>query len=171
MPGALNAGNLKNSIGALPPIPDQSPQAAQSPLQMALPPPMPAPSYGETVTALRHFRAVIQKLKSLLTNPDLGSSDIKSLVIDGVTDLVADRMMTPGDAISELSDFPTRPFDQKTWVQQNLVQAMQARNAVLAHHAAAFGGVVNPVAPPNPDHHMTIMAGMMKRHYPKRGAV
>jgi hypothetical protein len=124
----------------------------------------PAPTHAQTVAALRHFSAIGKQLQSAMQDPDLGKTDIKNKIIDGVTALVADRIIPPTAAVTELSTFPERPYDQKIWVQQHLMQVMQARNAVLAHHAAAFAGGA-PQPTPSADDHMSDLQAMQQSHY------
>jgi hypothetical protein len=126
--------------------------------------PPPAPSHAETVATLRHLRAVTTELQSLLKDPALGRSDMKSAIIDGMTKLVAQRMLQPGDAVATLSSVPEKPFDQKKWGQQQLQQAVQAQGAVLAHHAAAFAGQ-GPMPTPSADTHMRDLSSMLNTHY------
>lgn len=128
------------------------------------PQPMPAPSHQQTVAALRHFAAIGKQLEIALKDPDLGKSDVKSAVIDGMTRLVADRIIPPGQAVSQLATFPDRPYEQKQWLIQHYQQTQQARDAVLSHHALANAG--GPPAPtPSADTHMQDMQGMMAAHY------
>ena len=139
-----------------------SPQAAQS----------PAPSHEQTVAALRHFHAVEAELHGLMRNPELGKSDIKSAIIDGTTKLVASRILTPAQAVMQLGEVPERPFDQKNWVQQHLMRAMQAQNMVLDHHRGANVRMGDwradtPPAVPGTDGHADAMKGVME-HYQGR---
>jgi hypothetical protein len=94
----------------------------------------PAPTHALTVAALRHYDAIKGELKTLLSNPSLGKSDIKSQVIDGVSKLVAERMMTPDNAVMELSKVPEDPLQQRKWVQQQMMQATQAEQSVVEQH-------------------------------------
>jgi hypothetical protein len=129
----------------------------------------PAPTHQQTVAALRHFQAVLGELSTLLKNPDLGKADLKSAIIDGTTKLVAERVIPPNDAVTQLATVPDRPFDQKQWVMNHLQQTMLARNAVLSHHAAAFAGQ-GPEPTPSADNHMADINGMMQSHYPNAGS-
>ena len=124
----------------------------------------PAPSHQQTVAALRHFQAILGELGTLMKNPDLGKADLKSDVIDGTTKLVADRMVSPAQAIQTLATFPEKPFDQKKWITQHFMQAMQARGMVLAHHAQAFAGQP-PQPTPDAESHLQDVSRMMQTHY------
>lgn len=176
MPGALQPGM------ATPPAPDQgagsplaagvlqSPQMPQAPTgapgqqQQQPPQPPPAPTHAQTVAALRHFTAISKQLEDALKDPDLGKSDIKSKVIDGMTTLVANRIIPPGAAVTQLATFPEKPFDQRKWLLTHLQQVAQARDAVLGHHAMAFAGA-GPEPTPHGDNHMQDISGMMAAHY------
>lgn len=158
-----------------PPNPDQqgvlsaggSPQQPGAPGQPAAPPPpMPAPTHNQTVATLRHFAAIGKELETVVKDPDLGKADVKDKLIDAVTTLVADRIIPPGQAVAQLATFPDRPFEQKQWVMNHLQQIAQAKNAVLAHHAAAFAGQP-PQPTPAADGHMQDVAGMVNSHYAK----
>jgi hypothetical protein len=155
----------------MPPMPQGAPSALAgpggggAPAAPGQPPPqMPAPNHAHTVAALRHFAALAKQLEGALKDPDLGKSDIKSKVIDGMTELVQERMIPPGEAVATLATFPERPFEQKQWVTQHYQQVMQARNFVLAHHAMAFAGE-GPAPTPGADTHMQDVSGMMAQHY------
>lgn len=149
---ALTPQAMKSGAG---PMPGAMPQAQQ---------PIPAPNHIQTVAALRHFNAVIGELQKLLSSDELGKADMKSQIIDGVTKLVSQRIIAPATAVTQLGTVPERPFDQKTWLQKMLSDAMNARDAVLAHHAAAYAGQ-GQMPPGNPDDHMADMTSMMAAHY------
>jgi hypothetical protein len=173
-------------MGALAPPPVPNPDAQQggalsagpAPVPMApgnapgqppqAPPQMPAPNHVHTVAALRHFAAIGGQLESALKDPDLGKADLKSKVIEGVTDLVARRIIAPAQAVQQLASFPEKPLDQKKWLMDHMQQVMQAREMVLGHHAMAFAGEPMPTQAPSADSHMSDMAGMMQAHYGAR---
>jgi hypothetical protein len=119
------------------------------------------------VAALRHFQAILGELNGLARNPDLGKADVKSSIIDGTSKLVAERMMSPASAVTMLATVPEKPFDQRTWVQNHMQQALQARSMVLAQHAQAFAGQ-GPEPTPSADSHMQDMSSMMQAHYGNR---
>ena len=98
---------------------------------------MPAPSHQETVAAVRHFMAIVGELKTLLNNPAIGKSDMKGAIIDGTSKLVAERMLTPGDAVIQLAGVPDDPAGQRKWAQSMLQQTIKAQNNVIDHHVAA----------------------------------
>ena len=169
-----NNGALDGSMG-LPPLPHQDreqsanalnsqPGPTAQPQQMMPPQAPPAPTHAQTVAALRHFGAIIDELGGILKNPDLGKASVKSSVIDGTTRLVADRMMSPAQAVEALSNVPERPYDQKVWAITQLDQALKARATVLAQHSQAFAGA-GPEPTPSSDTHMNDIASMMSAHY------
>ena len=130
-------------------------------------PQVPMPTHAQTVAALRHFHMIGEQLESALKDPDLGKSDLKSKIIDGMTKLVAGRIISPAQAVTQLSTFPEKPFDQKAWLANHLMQIKQAEMAVLSHHGNAFAGG-GPEPAPHPDNHMDDMASMMGAHYSPR---
>jgi hypothetical protein len=124
---------------------------------------VPAPTHAQTVAALRHFTAIGQELRSLLSNPDLGRASIRDAARDGAIKLVANRILTAPQAVTMLADFPDKPLDQKKWAIQQWNQLQQARVAVLAHHGAAYAGQ-GEMPTPNGDNHATDIGGLMG-HY------
>jgi hypothetical protein len=126
----------------------------------------PTPTHGQTVAALRHFDAIQNELKTLLKDPAVGKSDVKKKIIDGMSKLVANRIVTPGAAVGQLADVPDKPFDQRKWLQTHLIQTVIAKVTVLNHHGAAFGGVpedqIDKTA--SPDNHLSDMASLQS-HY------
>lgn len=139
-----------------------APQGPPQPQQTA----QPAPTHEQTVAALRHFHAIAAVLTPLAKDPDLGKTDVKSKIIDGSTKLVADRIISPAQAVMQLGDVPEKPFDQKGWVMQHLQQTMQAANLILDHYRQANPGDGNwqeemqsrPI--PTGDDHMQMMSGV-----------
>lgn len=162
--------NALSSMGGPPPAPNPQPQdpsgggapgASSAPQQQQQ---APAPSHQQTVAALRHFSAIEDELRGLLADPDLGKADMKSKIIDGATKLVANGIMTAAQAVTGLGSVPERPFEQKQWVASHYATAVQAANAVLDHHRAAFAGTPAPAQPSGPDDHQAVMSGLLS-HY------
>ena len=165
MPNALSAST--------PPVPDQRPPQAQPAAGGAQA--APAPSHAQTVTALRHFQKVGKALYGLLKNPDLGKADIKKEMIIAATKLVADSVLTPVQSVTLLGHLPDRPYDQKVWLGNLLMQNMQAQVAVLNHHRASnqgTGDLPTEMAQHSDtsDDHLDMMSGMMASHYGGRRA-
>lgn len=159
---------MSSALRSLAPPPPPNPQGALSAgvqqAPQASPQQMPAPSHQQTVAALRHFDAIGKQLEIALKDPELGKSDIRSKVIDGMTTLVADRIIPPGQAVTQLATFPDRPFEQRKWLIDHLQQTQQAKNMVLSHHALGnAGGAPEPT--PSADTHMQDLQGMMSAHY------
>lgn len=128
--------------------------------------PIPTPTHGQTVAVLRHMDAIQTELKALLKDPAVGKSNVKSKITDGVANLVAKRIITPGAAVSQLASVPDQPFQQKQWLQTHLMQAVVAKIAVMSHHGKAFGGMPEQMIDKtaNPDDHIADMQGAMG-HY------
>jgi hypothetical protein len=156
-----------------PPAPNPG---AQQPQRNALMMPqpaqqMPAPSHVHTVAALRHFGAIVGELKTLLANPDLGKSDIRSAIIDATSKLVAERIITPANAVPQLASVPEEPLKQRQWVIGMLKQTIAASNNVLDHHAAGNHGTLDWATESqhpeyNPDNHFQAMEGLMGNYRP-----
>jgi hypothetical protein len=171
MTNPLQAGMMPPEAPAVQPnaiqgnSPISQPQAAQSTQATVQ---APAPTHAQTVAALRHLAAVKDELLVLMKDPDIGKADMKSAIIDGVTKLVADRIVPPSAAVQKLAMVPDTPFLQKKWILQDYAQTMQAENFVLSHHAAAFAGQ-GAQPPGDPDNHMQDIKSMMASHYSGQG--
>jgi hypothetical protein len=128
--------------------------------------PPPTPTHGQTVAALRHFDAIQAELVALLKDPAVGKSNMKSKIIDGVTKLVANRIILPGAAVGQLASVPAEPFQQRKWLQTHLLQTMVGKIKVLDDHGKAFGGMpedrIDKTA--SSDNHIADMQGVMG-HY------
>ena len=123
----------------------------------------PAPTHAQTVAALRHFDAIKNELTTLMKIPNIGKTDIKSQVIDGMSKLVSERMIPATQAVIQLSQLPTDPAMQRKWVQTLLAQAAQAEQNILAHHAQGFAGQ-GPEPTPSRDDHMDHMAALQSQY-------
>jgi len=128
--------------------------------------PPPTPTHGQTVAILRHMDAIQAELTALLKDPAVGKTSVKSKIIDGMTKLVANRIISPGDAVSQLGDVPDEPFKQRAWLQTHLVNAVIARVAALSHHGKAFGGTPEDQIDKtsSPDSHMADMASVQGQY-------
>lgn len=185
MPNALTLGGMPP-----PPVPEaQAERTADAPLASAkaeaanggpvtLPPPPPAPTHKQAVAALRHFHAIGGELRKLLADPDLGKTNARSQIIDAATKLVADRILTPAQAVQQLGAVPERPYDQRQWVEKLFEQTIAAEIAVIDHHSAGHQGsgdfaaeFATHGADTDADDHIGIMDGMMAAHYGGRGNV
>lgn len=149
-------------------------QSAQNGLQQGGPPqpqqaPPPPPTHEQTVAALRHFDAIKGELTPLLANPALGKSDMKSQIIDGVTKLVSERIISAATAVQQLSQVPTDPLQQRKYLTQMMQQTMQAENAIVEHHRntnLGSGDWATEAAKHtgNPDNHMEDMKALQANY-------
>ena len=145
--------------------PQAGPQSAAP--QQAAPPPVP--SHQQTVAALRHFDALEQEISTLLRDPDCGKSDLRSKAIDGMTKLVANGIIPPAEAVTQLGQFPDDPFEQKQALEKHLVQTVTAANIILQNHAhgaqqAAASGQPMDETPYNPDDHQSVISSLHGRY-------
>jgi hypothetical protein len=148
----------------MPPLGGQDGNAAQVAAALA---PRPAPSHEQTVAGLRHLAAVHDELVSIKNDRDLGNVDVKSKVVDGFTKLVADRIVDPGEAVAQLVDFPTKPLEQKEWVDQKLVMNLRAQSQLLDHHRASHVGtgewaIESQTRRADPDDHRSHIGALLK---------
>lgn len=145
-------------------------QSSAAPQQQGAPQqPPPAPTHAQTVAALRHFDAIKNELKTLLSNPALGKSDIKSAVIDGASKLVADRIISPANAVIQLSQVPTDPIQQRKALQQQMAQTVQAEQNIVEHHRNTNLGSGDWATEAqqhntNPDNHLQDMAALTQNY-------
>lgn len=123
----------------------------------------PPPTHAQTVAALRHFDAIKGELTTLLKNPALGKSDMKSAIIDSVTKLVSERMIKPAEAVMQLSKVPEQPLEQRKALQQLMAQTVQAERGIIAHHAIGFAGG-GPEPTPSADDHMDHMTALGQQY-------
>lgn len=154
--------------------PQGNPLATGAPMQPGLgmppggpqgAPQAPAPSYGQTMAAVRHFHAIAWQLSGLAQNPELGKSDLKSSIIDSTAKLVGERIMTPAQAVMVLTDVPERPYDQKMWVFNHLKSAQEGSNQVIDHFRQAnMGADLSALPDPSDDDHHSLMSGLQE-HY------
>lgn len=148
--------------------------AQQQPNTAGAGPQMPAPSHAQTVAALRHFQAIGKELEGLLLNPEIGKADIRSTIIDAVTRLVADRIVSPAQAVQQLSQVPDKPFQQKQAIEQMYQQVVTAESSVLDHHgmtnapASEDFGQENARFSSDPDQHGQLLSEMVGSHYSKQ---
>jgi hypothetical protein len=133
MPNALDSG--------MPPPVQAQPQGnglqqggapANGAAPQAAPP--PPPTHEQTVAALRHFDAIRGELTTLLKDPAAGRSDLKSKIIDGVTKLVSERILSAPQAVQQLAQVPSDPLQQRKWMQTMLAQTAQAEQGIVEHH-------------------------------------
>ena len=96
----------------------------------------------------------------LLKDPAAGRSDLKSKIIDGVTKLVSERIISAPQAVQQLAQVPSDPLQQRKWMQTMLAQTVQAEQGILAHHAVGFAGQGPMPTPANSDGHMDHMAAL-----------
>lgn len=117
------------------------------------------PDHAQTVAMLRHADAIKGELSILLKNPSLGKSSIKDSVIDGVSKLVGERILSAPQAVIELSTVPDDPLEQRKWVMKQMQQAVEAERGIIAHHAMGYAGQ-GPMPTPSADDHMQTMQSL-----------
>lgn len=165
--------NPLEGFGTSPPAPNPDAgnalqQGGQQPQGAPQGQPAP-PDHAQTVAALRHFDAIKSELTTLLRNPALGKSDVKLAVIDGVTSLVSKRMMSPAEAVIQLSKVPTDPLQQRKFIQQQMMQTVQAEHAIVDHHRNTNLGSGDWATEAqkhntNPDNHMSDLAALQANY-------
>ena len=106
------------------------------------------------------------KLKILLGNPALGKTSIKPAIIDGCSSLVGKRILSPAQAVMQLSQVPDDPIQQRKFLQNQLAQTIQAERTIIAHHAMGYAGQ-GPEPTPSADSHLDDMAGLHAQYSQK----
>lgn len=160
------------TVSPPPPNPEQGNALQQGGAPQAMPAP---PSHEQTVAFLRHADAVKAELTTLLKNPALGKSDLKSAIIDGVTKLVAERFMKPAEAVIQLADVPKEPLQQRKWVQTKMAQTVQSENSLLDHYGAGNPSLLSVQEHfatsnhGNPDDHQEHMSALAANYGGARG--
>lgn len=162
--------SMPNALSTPPTPPVPQPAVSDQQQSNAVPGAAPAPSHAETVATIRHMQAIISELRTLMKDPNLGKTDMRSAIIDGAAKLVSSRILTPSEAVQQLSQVPDRPFDQKKWIEQNYMQSVQAISSVLQHHAQSAVGTGNYdleslMHTSDPDKHQETMRNMLSTHY------
>jgi|SRR5665213_960069 len=136
------------------------PAQQSAPVGNGTPGTQPAPpTHAQTVAALRHIDAIKGVLAPLLQDPALGKSNMKMPIIDAVTKLVSERIISAGTAVDQLSKVPADPLLQRKVLQTMMQQAFQAERVILAHHAMGFAGQ-GPEPTPSADSHMDHMQAL-----------
>lgn len=145
-----------------------APGAGDAAAQGAADPQAPPPTYRQTLAAMRHFSALRREIAHVLKDPDVGKANLKGKIVDGISDLVADRILTPSEAVEQLSQVPPRPFDQKTWLQQQYINTHHAETMLLAHYRqglAQSGDDARTIdTSGGPDTHSQDMSGLVQNY-------
>ena len=113
--------------------------------------------------------AIVDELQVLQKNPSLGRSNMKDPILDGVTKLVGERMMSPANAVPLLADIPVDPLMQRKWVTAKLQQTIAVQNNVLHHHIMGSQPTLDWALesqhqPGSADDHMQTMAGLTSQY-------
>ena len=106
--------------------------------QMQGPPPaQPAPSAVQTTAAVKRFGAVMNAMRTVLANPDLGRKNVRPAILDQASKLMASRVLSLPEVMNAIGKVTDDPLEQKALVSGIYNQAQQAEGNVLAHHAFA----------------------------------
>lgn len=152
------AGSPQPNFAAQPPASGQLPN--QSPGPDA---PVPAPTHAQAVAALRHFGAIETAIAGVARDPALGKSSVKKQIVDAVAGLVANRIMSAPQAVEELANVPERPFDQKTWLAQQLMTTQSARVEIYDAYARTHPGGAQDRSY-DPDNHVADVEGLTAQY-------
>jgi hypothetical protein len=137
----------------------------------------PAPTYQQTVSAVRHMARLERDFRGILAEPNIGKTDVKGPFIDVMADLMGEGFSTLPQVLDMMKQFPTNPLEQRQWLEQQVSNNERAQVALLQQHAAAFPEA-NPAesmaalqaarGPLGRDHADTLAA--LSGHYKARGS-
>jgi hypothetical protein len=119
---------------------------------------------------VKRFSAIQNALREVMQDKDFGRANVRPKLLDEGSKLLAARVLSLPELMSQISNFPTDPLQQKQVVQQIYNSAQQAEAHVLdAHGSAIAAGKLPPDGGPKYDagEHEQHMQGLLA-HY-KRG--
>jgi hypothetical protein len=99
----------------------------------------PAPSYEQTVAALKHIHTYDQKWRDLLADPGVGSKDQRKPFNLAMADLMGDGFCTLPQTLTLLKSFPDDPLEQRKWLEKHVQQDEQAMGMILQQYAQSAG--------------------------------
>ncbi|HEX5508915.1 MAG TPA: hypothetical protein VFX37_10470 [Pseudolabrys sp.] len=126
--------------------------------------PAPAPTHAQTVAAMHRFGSIKAALQPVLSDPNLGKSNIRPKLLDAASDLLGEKVLSLPEIMNAIKDLPDDPLQQKKFVEMMYGTATKAQIAVLNQHR-------NANLPQEdgdewtPDSHDQHFAGLMA-HYP-----
>lgn len=127
------------------------------------------PSHQETVALLQHISAFRRRWAQMLKDPEIGTKDMRGDVQDMMADMMADDYASLPEVMGLLKSIPTKPLEQRQWIEKHVANDDQAMQTVLAHHAMApIGG---PMGPPVTDENRSDLVKQAHARYkahPKR---
>ena len=98
---------------------------------------MVPPSHHETVAMLQHITAFDRRWRQILSNPEIGKTNVRGQVMDAFADLMADDYCTLPQVMGALKTLPTDPLEQKQWLEQHVANDQKAMATVLDHYGTS----------------------------------
>lgn len=152
-------------------MPQPQPQG-QNPLAALAPQfgqqPQPQPTAGQTMAALHRFGEIKFAMRSVMKDSNLGKTNIRPKLLDAASKLLASKVVSLPEIMNAIKGLPDDPFAQKSFVDKLYVNADQAQQLVLQHHAAARTGQVQE-DPYSADTHQAHMDGLMQHYGGRNG--
>jgi hypothetical protein len=102
----------------------------------------PAPTHAQTVAAIHRFGEIKSALQPVLSDPNLGKSNIRPKLLDAASKLLGAKVLSLPEIMNKIKGLPDDPIQQKNFVEGIIDTANKAEAAVLQHHLNA---------PPEPD--------------------
>lgn len=133
-----------------------------------LPPRQPAPTAAQATAAVHRFRAVMDAMRSVMSEPNYGRANVRPAILDAASKLLASRLISLPETMNAIGQIPDDPLAQKQQVEQIFNSARQGATSVIDHHGAAVASGKLPrdggekYDAGNHDRHMTGLLG----HYP-----
>lgn len=122
-----------------------------------------APTAGQTAAALHHFSEIKSTLKPLLSDPNLGKTNIRPKLLDSMSKLLASRALTLPQVMNAVKALPDDPADQMKFVQKVYQDNDTAQKLVLLQHRSAPQSE-DQEDPYSADNHSAMMDGLLKQY-------
>lgn len=97
----------------------------------------PAPTHAQTVAAMHRFGEIKSALKPVISDPNLGKSNIRPKLLDAASDLLGSKVLSLPEIMNAIKGLPDDPLQQKKFVESIYGNASKAQLAILQQHRGA----------------------------------
>lgn len=97
----------------------------------------PAPTHAQTVAVMHRLGQIKTALRPVMDDPHLGSKNIRPKLLDAASKLLAAKVVSLTDIMSEIKGLPEDPIEQKKFVEGLYNNATQGQTAILEQHRHA----------------------------------
>lgn len=130
--------------------------------------PAPAPTENQTIAAVHHFGQIKSAFGPMLKDPKLGKDNIRPKLLDTMSKLLANKVLTLPEIMNAAKALPEDPIQQKKFVEKIYNDNSKAQMMVLQQHAQAKFPEPEPGAPEptpySPDTHADEMSALLKQY-------